>query len=256
MNGTLEAAPGWDLAGILKPHPKVLVVNDDPATGRMLRVALESKRYRVLWSRNGAEALTQAMEGRPDIIVLELDLPGGDGFQVLEALREWSEVPVIILTGRTRISDKVRALDAGANDYVIKPFAPEELVARLRVLLRSEPPMGEGPLLVSGALKINMATRAMTVNGIVLELTATEEALLFILARHAGKMVPRKRLIRAIWGIATARKVHDLRVHIAHLRRKFEERGGSNLIQGKGSVGYRLSMLVSNDEYSTLKTVL
>jgi two-component system, OmpR family, KDP operon response regulator KdpE len=248
MNGTLEAAPGCELAGIVKPHPKVLIVDDDPSTGRMLRMVLESKRYRVLWGRNSTEALKQAMESRPDIIVLELDLPGGDGFQVLEALREWNEAPVIILTGRSLISDKVRALDAGANDYMVKPFAPEELAARLRVLLRCEPPTGDGPLLASGALKINMATRTVTVNGHVLELTATEEALLYILARHAGKLVPRRRLIRAIWGIATARKAHDLQVHVAHLRRKFEERGGSNLIQGEGSVGYRLSLLVSNDD--------
>jgi two-component system KDP operon response regulator KdpE len=255
MKGTPEAAPGWDLAGVLKPHPRVLIVDDDPSTGRMLRLVFESKRYRVSWSRTGAEALRQAVETRPDVIVLELDLPDGDGLQVLEALREWNEAPVIILTGRTGIPDKVRALDAGANDYMVKPFAPEELAARLRVVLRCEPPTGDGPLLVTGALSINMATREMSVNGSPLELTATEEALLYILARHAGKLMPRARLIRAIWGMGSARKTHDLQVHIAHLRRKFEERGGSNLIQGEGSVGYRLSLLITNRECSILKTV-
>ncbi len=242
MNGAIEAATGWDLAGILKPHPRVMIVDDDPATGRMLRLVLENRRYRVTWSRNGMDALNQAVENRPDVIILELDLPDGDGFSVLEALREWTEAPVLILTGRSDISDKVRALDAGANDYVVKPFAPEELAARLRVLLRCEPPTGDGPLLVSGALKINMATRRMTVNGGLLELTGTEEALLYILARHAGKIVPRRRLIRAVWGMATARKEHDLQVHIAHLRRKFEARGSGDLIQGEGSLGYRLSL--------------
>jgi two-component system KDP operon response regulator KdpE len=219
-----------------------MIVDDDPATGRMLRLVLENKRYRVTWSRNCMDALGRAVENRPDVIILELDLPDGDGFSVLEALREWTEAPVLILTGRSEISDKVRALDAGANDYVVKPFAPEELAARLRVLLRCEPPTSEGPLLVSGALKINMATRRMTVNGGLLELTGTEEALLYILARHAGKIVPRRRLIRAVWGMATARKEHDLRVHIAHLRRKFEAHGGGGLIQREGSLGYRLSL--------------
>jgi DNA-binding response OmpR family regulator len=149
---------------------------------------------------------------------------------------------VLILSGRSDIAAKVRALDAGANDYVVKPFAPEELAARLRVLLRCEPPACDGPLLVSGALKINMATRRMTVNGGLLELSGTEEALLYILARHAGKIVPRHRLIRAVWGMATARKEHDLQVHIARLRRKFEGLGGGNLIQGEGGMGYRLSL--------------
>lgn len=256
MNVRVGTAPGWDIEGILKPHPKVLIVDDDPATGRMLRVVLESKRYRVLWSRNRSEALKEAVEQRPDVIVLELDLPDGDGILFLEALREWNEAPVIILTGRTGISDKVRALDAGANDYLVKPFAPEELAARLRVLLRYETLTGDGPVLVSGNLEINMATRRMTMNGTALDLTATEEALLYILARHVGKLVPRRRLIRAIWGIYSARKTHDLQVHIAHLRRKFEEHGGGNLIGGDGNVGYRLSMLFSKDEYSDLKTVL
>jgi two-component system KDP operon response regulator KdpE len=249
MNGTLEAAPSWDQAAVLKPHPKVLIVDDDPSTGRMLRMVLESKRYRVLWGRNGAEALSQAVESRPDIIVLELDLPDGDGLRVLEALREWNEAPVIILTGRTGISDKVRALDAGANDYVVKPFAPEELAARLRVLLRSDTPAGDGPLLVSGALKINMATRKMTINGTPLELTGTEEALFYILARHSGWLVPHRRLVRAVWGIDSAEKVHDLQFHIARLRRKLGALGAKNLIRVEGRVGYIVTM-IADDEYA------
>jgi two-component system KDP operon response regulator KdpE len=256
MNGTLDAAPSWDRAGIVKPHPKVLIVDDDPSTGRMLQIVLEGKRCKVLWSRTGKDALLQAVESRPDVVVLELDLPDGDGIKVLESLREWTEAPVIILTGRSEIAEKIHALDAGANDYMVKPFAPEELAARLRVLLRSEQAIGDGPLLVSGALQINMATRSMTMNGVHLTLTATEEALLYILARHAGKLVPRRRLIRGIWGMATARKVHDLQVHIAHLRRKLEAQGGYNLIQGEGSVGYRLSLSGSNDEFSGFNAVL
>jgi two-component system KDP operon response regulator KdpE len=224
----------------LKPHPKALIVDDDPAIGRMLRPLLEGERYKVLWCRNGGSGVTQAVESRPDVIILELDLPDGDGFTVLTALREWNETPVLILSGRAGVADKVRALDAGANDYVVKPFAPEELVARLRVLQHCEPLTSDGPLLVSGALRIDMATREMTMNGRSLELTATEEAVLYILARHAGKLVPRQRLIRAIWGTDAANKIPELHVYIARLRRKLDEHGGNNLLRGDGSVGYSL----------------
>jgi two-component system KDP operon response regulator KdpE len=217
-------------------------VDDDPAIGRLLRVVLEGERYKALWGRSIADGLAHAVEARPDVIILELDLPDGDGFAMLEALREWNEAPILILSGRTGVADKVRALDAGANDYMNKPFAPEELLARLRVLLRSEPPTSDGPLLVCGALRIDMATHEVTVNGRALEPTATEEAILFILARHAGKLVPRERLVRAIWGTDAASKVNDLKVHIAHLRRKLEENGGFNLIRGGGGAGYSLAL--------------
>jgi two-component system KDP operon response regulator KdpE len=237
----------------VKPHPKVLIVDSDPAIGRMLRVILEGERYKVLWSRSGADGLAQGVESRPDVIILELDLPDGDGFAVLDALREWYGAPVLILSERAGVADIVRALDSGANDYMVKPFAPEELAARLRVLLRSEPPTSDGPLLVNGPLRIDMSTREMTMNGCSLELTATEEAVLYILAHHAGKLVPRGRLIRAVWGTNDASKVHDLQVHIARLRRKLEERGGNNLIRGEGSVGYSLS-LAADHECAGLKT--
>ncbi len=231
------------LYGLLKPHPKVLVVDSDPATGRMLRVFLESERYRVLLSRNGAEGLARAVQERPDVVILELDLPDRPGLAVLGALREWSDAPVLILCNRSGIADKIRALDAGANDCMAKPFAPEELAARLRVLLRCETPMSDGPLLVNGALRIDMATREMTVNGSVLELTATEEVVLYILARYVGRLVPSGRLIRIIWGIDAANKIHDLRVHIAHLRRKLEKLGGHNLIRREGNGGYTLALV-------------
>jgi two-component system KDP operon response regulator KdpE len=165
-----------------------------------------------------------------------------DGFAVLHAIREWSDAPVLILSGRTSTADKVRALDAGANDYVVKPFAPEELAARLRVLLRSEPPTDDGPSFVNGAMKIDMATREVTVNGRLLGLSATEEAVLHILARHAGKIVPWRRLVRAIWGTDTGTKIHDLKVHISRLRRKLEMRGAAGLIKGQSAVGYTLSL--------------
>ncbi len=237
------AVPNCGFPGPLKPHPKVLIIDGDPAIGRMLRIVLESDGYRVLWRQNGADGVVEAVNGRPDAVVLELDLPDSGGFGVLGELREWCDAPVLILSGRSGVGDKVRALDGGANDYMVKPIAPEELAARLRVLLRCEPPAGDGPLLVSGALRIDMVTREMTFHGRPLELTATEGAVLYILARHAGKLVPRERLLRAIWGTDATRKVHDLQVHIARLRRKLETGSGSNLIRGEGGAGYSLSLV-------------
>lgn len=236
----------------MKPHPKVLIVDDDPAIGRLLQIVLTGQRYKTLWSRSVSEGLARAVEGRPDVIILELDLPDGDGFAMLGALREWSVAPVLILTERPGVADKVRALDAGASDYMNKPFAPEELAARLRVLLRIEPTTSDAPLLVLGGLRIEMGTREMAVNGHTLELTATEEAILFILSRHAGWLVPKEHLVRAIWGSGADGKIHDLKVHIANLRRKMREHGESNLIQGGGSVGYCLS--TSDHERAAINT--
>jgi two-component system KDP operon response regulator KdpE len=239
----------------LKPHPKVLIVDDDPGIGRMLRIFLEGERYKVLWSRNCQSGLTQAVHYRPDVIILELDLPDGDGFAVLAALREWSEAPVLILSGRAGVADKVRALDSGANDFLAKPFVPEELAARLRVLQRCETPTSDVSLLVSGSLRIDLATRQATVNGHPLTLTATEEAVFYILARHAGRLVPRQRLVRTIWGTDAARKTAELHVYVAQLRRKLEEHGGQDLIRGDGSQGYSLA-LAANYECTEVKAVL
>ena len=231
----------------MKPHPKVLIIDNDPGVGRMLRPLLEGERYKVRWSLNGETGLAQAVEHPPNVIILELDLPDHDGFMVLGALREWSTAPVLILSVRTGVADKVRALDSGANDYLVKPFAPEEVLARLRVLQRDEPPTSDGPLLVSGDLKIDMATHKVTVRDIPLRLTATEEATLYILARHVGKMVPRRRLLRAIWGTDDEEKNNDLQVHIAHLRRKLELHGADDLIRGDGSAGYSLALLADHE---------
>jgi two-component system KDP operon response regulator KdpE len=239
----------------LKPYPKALIVDDDPGIGRMLRIFLEGERYKVLWSRTGESGLRKAVENRPDIIILEIDLPDGDGFAVLGALREWSEAPVLILSERAGVAEKVRALDSGANDFLAKPFAPEELAARLRVLQRCETPNSDVSLLVTGTLRIDMATRQATANGHPLTLTAIEEAVFYMLARHAGRLVPWQRLLRAIWGTDATSKIGELRVYIAQLRRKLEEHGGYGLIQGDGRVGYSLA-LIAEHECTETKTVL
>ncbi len=239
----------------MKPHPKVLIVDDDPGIGRMLRIFLEGERYKVLWSRSGESGLKKAVESRPDVIILELDLPDGDGFAVLDALREWSQAPVLILAGRADVASKVRALDSGANDFLAKPFIPEELAARLRVLQRCETPTSDVSLLVNGALKIDLATRQATVNGFPLSLTTIEEALFYILARHAGRLVPWQRLLRAIWGTEAVSKNAELHVYIAQLRRKLEEHGGSNLLRGDGRLGYCLA-LSADQQWTEAQKVL
>ena len=239
----------------MKIHPKALIVDGDPGIGRMLRVVLESERYRVLWRRTGLEGIALGVKWRPDVFILELDLPDGDGFAVLHSLREWSDAQVIILSRRTSTAEKVRALDAGANDYMVKPFATEELTARLRALMRSELPTDDGPLLVIGSLKIDLATHKSTANGCSLQLTATEEAILHILARHAGKIVPWQHLVRAIWGTDTNTKILDLRVHISRLRRKLEMRGANDPIRVQGTGGYTLS-IASDRECATLNPAM
>lgn len=221
----------------------------------MLRIFLERERYKVLWNRNGQSALPKVMDSRPDVIILELDLPDGDGFAVLTALREWNDAPVLILSGRAGVTDKVRALDSGANDFLAKPFALEELAARLRVLQRCEMPASDVSLWVSGALQIDLSTHEVLVSGHRLMLTATEEAVFYMLARHAGRLVPRQRLLRAIWGTDEPRKNAELHVYIAQLRRKFERYGEYNLIRGDGSFGYSLA-LSADHECTKTKTVL
>jgi two-component system, OmpR family, KDP operon response regulator KdpE len=225
----------------MKPNPKLLLLDDDPAIGRMLAVLLETWRYKVSWARNAQTGLARAREDRPDIIVLELDLPDMEGFALLQALREWNAAPVLILSARTGVADKVRALDAGANDFMTKPFAGEELLARLRVLQRCEPVMTDAPTLIAGPLRVDIATHAVAVNGKAVTLTPTEDAIFYILARHAGQRVTCAHLIRAVWGTDTAAKIDDLRAYIWRLRQKLGRKGASDLIRADGGIGYSLA---------------
>ena len=241
MSRGFEGSPGFGMDGVLKPHPHILVADNDPATGRLLQLVLESKRYRVRWCRSVGEAVHMAVELRPDVIVQELDFPEGSGFDLLERVREWGDIPVVVLTARSAIADKVLALDSGASDYVVKPFAPEELAARLRVHLRTEQPKSDGPVLVVGPLRMNLALREVSVAGRLMKLTGTEEAVLAMLARYAGMLVPRERLLRAIWGGEAESKRLDLQVHISNLRRKFKECTDADLIRSEGSLGYSLT---------------
>jgi two-component system KDP operon response regulator KdpE len=217
-----------------------LIVDDEPPIRRLLRLALEPQGYRVLEADAGQLGLQEAAARRPDVIILDLGLPDMDGIAALKRLREWSQTPVLVLTVRDRESDKVAALDAGADDYLTKPFSTAELLARLRAVQRRAPEAHEEPVFVSGGLTVDLAARTVMVDKQEVHLTATEYALLRELVRHAGKVVTHKQLLRAVWGPNAEEQSQYLRVYITHLRKKLETTASGKLIRTEPGIGYRL----------------
>jgi two-component system KDP operon response regulator KdpE len=222
-------------------YPKILVVDGDPAIQRLLGILLEGEHCRVLSARTGEEGLGHAAASAPDLIILELDLPGPGGFPVLRSLRDSIRAPIMILSSLSGVEDKVRALDAGACDYVVKPFNGAELMARVRALLRDRGRSG-GNVFISGAPAEDLATREIIVNGLKLELTAREEAIFQILARRPGALVSCQQILSEIWGNDGLAQLHELRVYITRLRRKLDACGATNLIASERNVGYTLTI--------------
>jgi two-component system KDP operon response regulator KdpE len=221
--------------------PLVLIVDDEPQIRRLLTVTLEAGGYRVLPAASGQEGLALAAQHRPAIVVLDLGLPDVLGQEVLRRLREWSSVPVLILSVQDDDAGKVAALDAGADDYVTKPFSSAELLARLRVALRHAGKEEEDSVFKSGSLVVDLAGRRVTVKGQEVSLTATEYNLLRLLVRHAGKVLTHRQLLRSVWGPASEEQTHYLRVYVAHLRDKLEaDPSQPALIVTEPGVGYRL----------------
>jgi two-component system, OmpR family, KDP operon response regulator KdpE len=218
-----------------------LIIDGERPTRRMLRLALEQERYNVIEAANGQLGLEMAAAKRPDVIIFDLDLPDIEGVVLLRRLREWNQEPVMVISERAQVSDKVRALDSGADDYLTKPFDVAELLARLRVLQRSQRGIPDGPLLVEGDLVINLSTHEVTLRGDKLSFTPIEEALLYLLIRYLGKVVTRKHLMRCIWGGYEEDRTRELQVYIANLRAKLGACGAELLIRTEGSLGYRLS---------------
>jgi two-component system KDP operon response regulator KdpE len=233
----------------MKPKPTALIIDEERAVRRLVRIVLEQQRYKVIEAATGRIGLKAAIRQRPDVIILELDLPDISGLVVLRRFRERSHTPVLILSERSKAQDKVSAFDSGADDYLTKPFDTDELLARLRVIQRSLPGVPDSPLLVEGGLRINVALHEITIKGQKLEFTPTEEALFHWLARHAGKTVSCKELMHCVWGTDADDKLHDLRVYIAHLRKKLAAYREEILIRTEGSVGYCLS-LANRPEHS------
>ncbi|MFT4189673.1 MAG: response regulator transcription factor [Aeromicrobium sp.] len=201
---------------------RVLVVDDDPRLRRTLEILLRSHRYRVRLAATGEQALTCATEDLPHVVVLDLGLPDGDGLAVIERLRSWAETPILVLSGRSDSADKVDALDAGADDYVTKPFSADELLARLRALTRRVPADEDPPVVSFGAVTVDLAARRVTRDGVDLRLTPTEWQLLEIFVRRPGVLMSRQHLLREAWGPGYEDADGNLRLYVAQLRRKLE----------------------------------
>ncbi|WP_194820140.1 response regulator [Nocardia sp. XZ_19_385] len=204
---------------------KVLVVDDEPQIVRALRINLSVRGYEVLTAGTGAAALRIAADKQPDVVILDLGLPDIDGIEVLAGLRGWTSTPVIVLSARTDSVDKVAALDAGADDYVTKPFGMDELLARLRAAIRrgaAEAGTHE-PVIETETFTVDLALKKVTKNGASVHLTPTEWGMLEMLVRNRGKLVGRKELLREVWGPAHSTETHYLRVYLAQLRRKLED---------------------------------
>jgi two-component system KDP operon response regulator KdpE len=226
-----------------KNLPRVLIVDDEKAIQRFLKNALSSAEFSVHLAGSGKEGLMAAVAIRPDLIILDLGLPDMDGVEVLRRLREWTKVPVIILSVRDREDDKVTALDSGADDYVTKPFGIGELLARMRVALRKSIQESPEPVYRVDGLEVDLGHRRVAVQGKEVQLTATEYDLLRLLVNHAGKVLTHNQILRQIWGPAYVEQPHLLRVNISNLRRKIEpEPTRPHYILTELGVGYRLKM--------------
>ncbi|MBM7568675.1 response regulator [Paenibacillus sacheonensis] len=220
---------------------RILVVDDEPQIIKLLKVTLKAHRFDVLEAATGEQGIYQASISHPDLIVLDLGLPDMSGMDVLKRIREWSRVPVIVLTAKEREADKIEALDGGADDYVTKPFGMGELVARIRVALRHAGNVQQEPVLRFGGLVIDLAQRFVELNGSRVKLTPTEYELLKILASNAGKVITQRQLLQQVWGGHHHESdSHYLRIYIGHLRKKLEEDPTRpKLIETEPGIGYR-----------------
>ena len=226
-------------------QPTLLVIDDEAQIRKFLRISLIAQGYKVLEAVNGSEGLAHAALSKPDVVVLDLGLPDMDGQQVLRELREWSQVPVLVLSVRASEGEKVLALDGGANDYVSKPFGIQEFLARVRVLLR-QAGAGEQQAAVvsSGPLSLDFAYRRVILDEVEVALTRKEYAVLAMLARHLGRVVTQQQLLKDIWGPTHVEDSHYLRVVVGHLRQKLgDDPAAPRFIVTEAGVGYRLREL-------------
>ncbi len=220
---------------------RVLVVDDERPIRRFLRASLTAHGYSVFEASTGREALTAVLSDRPDLIILDLGLPDLNGLEVVRQLREWSRIPILVLSVREEESTKVAALDVGADDYLTKPFGMAELMARIRVALRHVEQPTEQPIFEVGDLRVDRARRQVSMAGSAIVLTPTEYDLLRILVQHAGKVLTHRQLLRQVWGTAYELETHLLQVNISNLRRKIEpDPSRPTYVVTEVGVGYRL----------------
>lgn len=220
---------------------RILVVDDERAIRRFLVTALNARGYEVFEATTAAEALAGVVAHRPDCLLLDLGLPDGDGLDVIRRLREWTALPIVVLSVREQEQDKIAALDGGADDYLVKPFGVGELLARLRVCLRRAAPRGSDPLFSVGHLRVDLARRLVSVQGQEVQLTPTEYDLLRVLVLNAGRVMTHRQVLRTVWGPSYEGETHLLRVNVSNLRRKLEpDPTRPTYILTEPGVGYRL----------------
>lgn len=221
--------------------PQVLIVDDELQIRRFLRVSLEANGYHIHEADNGQDAINKTAQLRPDLVILDMGLPDMDGMEVLARLREWTKTPVIILSVRDGDRDKIAALDAGADDYLTKPFSTEELLARMRVAQRHAQPQEQTAIFTVGNVQVDFTRRLVTRNGEPVKLTPTEYALLRLLIQHSGKVLTHRQILKEVWGPEYVEELHYLRVYFAQLRQKLEDDPTlPKLILTEPGVGYRL----------------
>jgi two-component system KDP operon response regulator KdpE len=238
MTSDGAARPGGAAAG-----PLIVLIEDEPQIRRFLRATLGSQGYRLHEATTGEDGLIDAATRQPDLVIIDLGLPDIEGLEVIRRLREWSRVPIIVLSARGQERDKVAALDAGADDYVSKPFAVGELQARLRVALRHAAAGDSGePTVTVGDLRIDQVKRQITVAGKEVHLTPIEYRLLTTLARHSGRVMSQRQLLKDVWGPNQTEQAHYLRVYMGTLRRKLErDPARPRYLLTEPGVGYRLA---------------
>ncbi|GGK86140.1 DNA-binding response regulator [Salinibacterium xinjiangense] len=221
---------------------KLLIADDDPQMLRALRITLTARGYDVVTAHDGKAALDAAINTHPDIIVIDLGMPGLTGIEVIEAIRGWSSVPVLVVSGRSDSWDKVEALDAGADDYVTKPFSADELLARIRALSRRTPAATDDPVVNFGDVTVDLAARVVTRSGTPVRLTPTEWRLLEVLLRNHDRLVTRETLLTEVWGPQYTTDTGYLRLYLAQLRKKLEpEPHAPRYLLTEAGMGYRFS---------------
>lgn len=223
------------------PKTKILIVDDENAIRRFLRTSLDAHGYEVHEAANGENAILLTINVRPDLIILDLGLPDMNGIEVTKRLREWTQTPIIILSVQEQDIDKIEALDAGADDYLTKPFSVGELTARIRVAMRHMHNEEPEQVFVSGKLEVDLTARLVTLNGEEVQLTPTEYDLLRVLIQYAGRVLTHQQLLKEVRGRAYQTETHLLRVHMSNLRRKIEEDPSNpQFVLTEPGVGYRL----------------
>ncbi|MBC7591212.1 MAG: response regulator transcription factor [Salinibacterium sp.] len=221
---------------------KLLIADDDPQMLRALRITLTARGYEVVTAHDGKAALDAAINTHPDIIVIDLGMPGLTGIEVIEAIRGWSSVPVLVVSGRSESWDKVEALDAGADDYVTKPFSADELLARIRALSRRTPAATDDPVVSFGDVTVDLAAHIVTRSGAAIRLTPTEWRLLEVLLRNHDRLVTREMLLTEVWGPQYTTDTGYLRLYLSQLRKKLEpEPGSPRYLLTEAGMGYRFS---------------